>query len=120
MSDTSNATAVPAPVEAPQASPSVPPATDAVVQTMASTMASDNASGNLLTRIQRPIVVLWSLGSITAIMGLALGGHSEPVLMALREVPDKLWDLITYGVGIYAAGRTVEKTAGVLVGAFKK
>lgn len=89
-------------------------------QAMALVMAADDKGDSLLTRIQRPIVVMWSLSTITLIMGLGLAGHAEPVLQALREVPDKVWELITYGVGIYTAGRTVEKATTTLVGAFKK
>jgi hypothetical protein len=52
-----------------------------------------------------------------AIAVLAMTGHADPVLAAFTKVPDKLWDMMTYGIAAYMIGRTGEKT---VTSAFRK
>lgn len=83
----------------------------AILDASKAVMTADAQSDSGFTRNARPIVVYWSLTCVTLIAGLGVFGHADPLIQALSHVPDKLWDMITYGVGIFVAGRTVEKTA---------
>jgi holin (3TMs family) len=76
---------------------------------MKEVMAADATSESPLTRNARPIVVYWSLGVITLIVIGGVFGFAAPILDALKAVPDKLWDLMTYGIGAYVLGRSAEK-----------
>lgn len=80
---------------------------------MAQVMSADSASDSKYTKNARPTVVYWSLAMITGIAVAGFFGHATPVITALAAAPDKLYDMITYGIGIYAAGRSTEKVAGV-------
>ena len=84
---------------------------------MQAVMAADAQSDSKYTKNARPTVVYWSLGMVTTIAVLALFDHAKPVIDALAVVPQGLWDLIKYGVGIFTAGRTIEKTAAPLAAA---
>src|SRR5712664_1686370 len=81
----------------------------ALYTSMAQVMAADSASESWLTRNVRPIVVMWSLVNITVIECLAPTAYADKVISALGKIPDPLWNLCTYGIGIYAAGRSAEK-----------
>lgn len=81
----------------------------AQMQAMQSVMTADSQSDSKYTSGARPTVVYWSLGMISVIVGLGVFHMADPALEALQAVPDKLWEMITYGIGIFAAGRTVEK-----------
>jgi hypothetical protein len=76
---------------------------------MKEVMATDAKSESPLTRNARPIVVYWSLGVITLIVIGGVFGFAAPILDALKDIPDKLWDLMTYGIGAYVLGRSAEK-----------
>ena len=76
---------------------------------MKEVMAADAKSESPLTRNARPIVVYWSLGVITLIVIGGVFGFAAPILDALKDIPDKLWDLMTYGIGAYVLGRSAEK-----------
>lgn len=82
----------------------------AVASAMSSVMAADAASGDKFTSRARPLVVYWSIALITLIAFLGLFGWAGPILEALQTVPEKLWDLMTYGIGAFVLGRTVEKS----------
>ena len=76
---------------------------------MKEVMAADAKSESPLTRNARPIVVYWSLAVITLIVIGGVFGFAAPILDALKDSPDKLWDLMTYGIGAYVLGRSAEK-----------
>lgn len=87
---------------------------------MARVMEADSKSDSALTRNARPLLVYWALGFITLIVGFAAFADVAPVLAALNAVPDKLWDICTYGVGIFAAGRSAEKITEKVASAISK
>jgi hypothetical protein len=87
---------------------------------MSSVMTADANSDSQLTRNARPIVVYWSLGMITTIVGASLVGYADPMLVALAKVPDKLYEMIALGVGIFTAGRSAEKVASTISNAITK
>lgn len=87
---------------------------------MAQVMAADSASDSKYTKMARPTVVYWSLGMVTLIALAGLFGQAQPIIDALNGVPPDLYDLIRYGVGIYAAGRSTEKIATTIVKAVTK
>jgi hypothetical protein len=62
-------------------------------------MVADASSGDAFTSRARPTVVYWSMISVTAIAVLAMIGHADPILAAFAKAPDKLWDMMTYGIG---------------------
>lgn len=82
-------------------------------------MTADANSDSALTRNARPIVVYWSLGMMTLIVGVGAFGNAAPIIDALSKVPAELFDMIKWGVGIFAAGRTVEKTTTIATEAVK-
>lgn len=84
---------------------------------MQQVMATDAASDSKYTKNARPTVVYWSLAVVTLIAALGVFGKADPVIAALAQVPQGLWDLIKYGVGIFTAGRTIEKTAAPVANA---
>lgn len=72
------------------------------------------ASGNFLQRSWRPIMMLTFTGLIVA----RWFGFSAPNLQ-----PDEyleLWGIVKLGIGGYVMGRSAEKIAPVIAGAFKK
>ena len=81
----------------------------AIFEGMKAVMVADAQSESPLTRNARPIVVYWSLSVISLIVVAAAFGFAGPILDALKAVPDKLWDLMTYGIGAYVLGRSAEK-----------
>jgi hypothetical protein len=81
----------------------------AIFEGMKEVMAADAKSESPMTRNARPIVVYWSLGVISLIVIGGIFGFASPILDALKAVPDKLWDLMTYGIGAYVLGRSAEK-----------
>lgn len=81
-----------------------------VASAMSAVMAADAASGDKFTSRARPLVVYWSLCLITVVATLGAFGMAQPILDALTTVPEKLWDLMTYGIGAFVLGRTIEKS----------
>jgi hypothetical protein len=81
----------------------------AIFEGMRAVMVADAQSESPLTRNARPVVVYWSLSVISLIVVAAAFGMAGPILDALKAVPDKLWDLMTYGIGAYVLGRSAEK-----------
>ena len=90
----------------------------AIVTAAKDVMVADSASGDAYTSRARPTVVYWSLGAISLIAVLAIFGGAAPVLGAFQQVPDKLWDLMTYGIGAYMLGRSGEKMLSPIVEQF--
>jgi Holin of 3TMs, for gene-transfer release len=80
-----------------------------IFEGMKAVMVADAQAESPLTRNARPIVVYWSLSVISLIVVAAAFGFAGPILDALKAVPDKLWDLMTYGIGAYVLGRSAEK-----------
>lgn len=83
----------------------------AIMTAMKDVMVADASSQDSYASRARPTVVYWSMGTITLIAGLGVFGAADPVITALAHVPDKLWDLMTVGIGAYILGRTGEKVA---------
>lgn len=81
----------------------------AMVEAMSKTMAADAASEGWLTRNARPMVVIWALLVISAILVGSLAGFADAILNALERVPGQLWNLVTVGIGGYMLARTVDK-----------
>lgn len=82
----------------------------ALMQAMSAVMVADSQSTDKFTSRARPLVVYWSLCLITVVATLGAFGMAQPILDALTTVPEKLWDLMTYGIGAFVLGRTVEKS----------
>lgn len=82
----------------------------ALYTAMAEVMKADAQSDSWVTRSMRPIVVLWGLFmvSFVGVIAPAAGIQSE-VVSGLAGIPGELWTLVTVPVGIWMAGRTVEK-----------
>ena len=81
----------------------------AALEAASSTMAADAASEGWLTRAARPIVVLWSLAIVTAVVGETAFFGSANIVKSLQAVPDFLWNLIAVGIGGYMVLRSVDK-----------
>lgn len=92
----------------------------AQMQAMQSVMTADAQSTSKYTSGARPTVVYWSLGMVTLIVALGAFGAADPALHALSQVPEKLWETIMYGIGIFAAGRSGEKIVGTIASALRK
>lgn len=77
-------------------------------------------NGNWLQRSWRPILML-------AIVAIVVNNYIVvpylsciwPDYIRVLELPDKLWNLLTLGVGGYVAGRSAEKIVGTLKGGSK-
>ena len=80
----------------------------------ASVIIAETKSESWITRSWRPIIMLM-FG--TLIMLIATGLMDTE---ALAAVPDKLWNLISIGLGGYIVSRGAEKTIPKIVGALKK
>lgn len=87
----------------------------AVFDGMKEVMMADANSTSAYTSGARPTVVYWSLAMITLLMFLGIFHLAGPALEALTNVPGKLWDLITFGIGAFTIGRSVEKTGAPIV-----
>lgn len=77
-------------------------------------MIADAQQDDNFTKRARPMIVYWSMSVTTFIILLSLVGYSEPVVVALKQVPDMLWTLMTAGVGLFTLGRSIEKGIGSL------
>lgn len=87
---------------------------------MAQVMSADASSDSLYTKSARPTVVYWSLAMVTGIAGAGYFGHADPIIHALAQVPSEFYEMIKYGVGIYAGGRTAEKVATTVANVIAK
>jgi hypothetical protein len=74
-------------------------------------MTGDAQSQSWLTRNARPIVVLWGLAMITLItFSPFLGeGLQHSILESLKATPDRLWDVVSVGIGAYMLARSADK-----------
>jgi hypothetical protein len=82
-------------------------------------MVSDTASADTFTSRARPMVVYWSILSITVICGLGFVGLAEPVLETLKQIPESLWNIMAYSIGAYMFARTGEKMVDAVWGGKK-
>lgn len=89
---------------------------DKALEAMATTMAADAASESWLTRSVRPLTVLWSLSAISYLVIWP----DPAMLAAIKAIPDELWNLVTFGIGAYVAGRTSEKITATIAKVIKK
>ena len=85
-----------------------------IYDAMKEVMVADSNSDSGYTRAARPTVVYWSLGTISSIILLAPFGLDTSILLSLQKIPTELWYLMTAGVGLFTAGRSVEKTVRTL------
>jgi hypothetical protein len=81
-----------------------------IMTSMKDVMVADSSSSNKLTSAARPIVVYWCLGFVTFLTVLGVFSSADPALAALERVPNKLWDLITVGIGAFSITRGLEKS----------
>jgi hypothetical protein len=84
-------------------------AQSALWQSSKDVMVADAAQDDKYTKRARPSVVYWSMLFTTLIAVLASFGHAQPVLDALTQVPNELWQLMTVGIGAFGLSRGVEK-----------
>lgn len=82
-----------------------------VLDAMKSVMTADAQSEGWLTRNARPIVVMWCLFAMTAIMGEAVLFGTTSIVNALKQVPDTLLNLLSIGIGGYILARGAQLTA---------
>jgi hypothetical protein len=87
----------------------------ALATSMEHVMVADAGSTSAYTSSARPTVVYWSLIMISMLTLLGIFHSAGPAVEALTSVPARLWDLITFGIGAFTIGRTVEKTASPIV-----
>jgi len=82
----------------------------ALLASMAEVMKADAASESWLTRSTRPIVVLWALAmvSFVGVVAPAIGIQDE-VVQGIAGIPSELWTLVSVPIGVWMAGRSVEK-----------
>jgi hypothetical protein len=78
--------------------------------------AADAKSDSWLTRITRPAMVWWAMVTVSA---LCVTGYFDPLgaksaIGILNQVPDKFWEMIGGGTGVYFVGRTAEKVTSTI------
>lgn len=83
-----------------------------IYDSMKEVMVADSSSESGYTRAARPTIVYWSLGLISLVVILAPFGYDGAIIQSLKSVPSDLWNLMTYSVGAFVLGRSVEKSAG--------
>lgn len=86
----------------------------ALAEAQASIIIAEAKSGSWITRSWRPLMMMM-FGVL--IMLIATGLMD---VEALAAVPDKLWNLISIGLGGYIVGRSAEKTIPKILEAQKK
>ena len=82
-----------------------------IYESMKDVMVADASSESPYTRAARPTIVYWSLGMISLVVFLAPFGYDTSIINSLTKVPSELWNLMTYSVGAFVLGRSVEKSA---------
>lgn len=80
-----------------------------IFTSMKDVMVADAQSDSSYTKNARPTIVYWSLGIVSLIVLVTPFGYSDVILTSLNEVPSKMWDLMTVGVGAFVLGRSGEK-----------
>jgi hypothetical protein len=83
-------------------------------QAAASIVKAEAASDNWLASSWRPVVMLTFAGLIVA----RWFGWAAPNLSEAEYL--KLWSIVEFGLGGYVVGRSVEKIAPSVAGAFRK
>lgn len=81
-----------------------------IYDSMKDVMVADASSESPYTRAARPTIVYWSLGMISLVVFLAPFGYDTSIINSLTKVPSELWNLMTYSVGAFVLGRSVEKS----------
>lgn len=90
----------------------------------ASIIGLEITQGGWLTRNWRPMLMVFIIfllafhGVLLPLADLALG-HRLEFAPRWADIPDRLWDLLSIGLGGYIGGRTLEKLAAHLPGAGK-
>lgn len=81
-----------------------------ITEAASSIVAAEITGQSKLQRIWRPVAMLTFLGLILWIGVVApMFGLAEDSVAALAGTPDRLWSLITIGMGGYIGGRSAEK-----------
>ncbi len=86
----------------------------ALAEAQASIIIAEAKSESWITRSWRPLMMLM-FGCLIFLIATGLMD-----VLALRAVPDKLWNLISLGLGGYIVGRSAEKTIPKILAAQKK
>lgn len=81
-----------------------------------STIRAEMASGSWLAATWRPILML-TFGAVIVYSVVAPAFGAPPVDMS--GVPDRMWSLMTVGVGGYVVGRSAEKIVPATMAAMK-
>lgn len=81
-----------------------------IYESMKDVMVADASSESPYTRAARPTIVYWSIGMISLVVFLAPFGLDQSIIGALTKVPSDLWNLMTYSVGAFVLGRSIEKS----------
>ena len=87
-----------------------------IVQAQAEIIKTEANSKHKLAAIWRPILML-AFGFTILYSAIAPAFGAPPVDMS--GVPDRMWSLMTVGVGGYVGGRTIEKIAPQIVEGIK-
>lgn len=87
-----------------------------IVAHQASIIKAEAASKHWLAAVWRPILML-AFGFTILYATIAPAFGAPPVDMV--GVPDRMWSLMTVGVGGYVGGRTIEKVAPAIVEGMK-
>lgn len=82
----------------------------AVTAMQAKIITAEAQSDSWLAKNWRPIAMLTFLYIVIHTIILVPLFNLPSVSQAVKDVPAKIWDLLTYGLGGYVIGRSVEKT----------
>lgn len=83
------------------------------IEARAKIVEAEAKSSNFLTSSWRPITMLTFL----AIIVLTSFGWVDTE--SLQQVPERMWSLLTLGIGGYIGGRTIEKTVPSVLSSLK-
>ena len=89
---------------------------ETIVGHQASIIKAEVASGHTLAAIWRPVLML-TFGFVILYSVVAPSLGAPPVDMTM--IPDRFWSLMTFGIGGYVGGRTIEKVAPAIVEGMK-
>ena len=80
------------------------------IEKLKASVINTEMQGNWLQRSWRPILML---SLVLIIINNYLLFPYFPESLTMLDLPDKLWNLLTIGVGGYVAGRSIEKAVKI-------
>lgn len=83
------------------------------IEARAKIVEAEAKSSNWLTASWRPITML------TFLFIIVLASFGWVDTESLQEVPERMWSLLTLGIGGYIGGRTIEKTVPSVLSSLK-